>query len=283
MVYVARKVGRDRDKVLADSSGISFTDNFWIQTSDTNWTWDELVRLRDENRELSLVALTGKIDTSKDLLSGFTTLFTTKGYFPKAIIGGWLYKLKEDALLEYPAYIIGKQLGVNVAECGIEDNYVKIRLFTSETVSLVHASELKQYFDTKDEIYNAVLTIDRQDIKEQLQRMYIFNYIIGNPDLHDENTGLLYNAKTFEFLSVAPCYDHNIAFQEGFGGLSRATKGNSSSLPLDDWAKMFIKSHADIAEKLKIIKYTEISKYLSKHQLAELEERVNKVIEWAEL
>ena len=282
MVYIARKVGRDRDKVIADSSGISFTDNFWIQTSDTSWTWDELVCLRDENRELNLVALTGKIDTSKDLLSGFTTLFTTKGYFPKAIIGGYLYKLKEDALLEYPAYLIGAHIGVSVAECTLEENYVKIKLFTSENVSLVHASELKHYFDIQDEIYNVMVKIGRPDIKEQLQRMYIFNYIIGNPDLHDENTGLLYDAKTFEFLSVSPCYDHNIAFQEGFGGLSRATKGNSSSLPLDDWAQMFIKHHAGIAEKLKTLPYAEISAYLSCRQLSELKESVRNVMDWAD-
>lgn len=281
MVYVARKVGRDRDKVIADSSGISFTDNFWIQTSDTNWTWDELVHLRDENRELSLVALTGKIDTSKDLLSGFTTLFTAKGYFPKAIIGGYLYKLKEDAILEYPAYLTGRHIGVSIAECGCEGNYVKIKLFTSENISLVHASELKQYFDIQDEIYNAVLKIGRQDIKEQLQRMYIFNYIIGNPDLHDENTGLLYDAKTFDFISVSPCYDHNIAFQEGFGGLSRATKGNSSSLPLDDWARMFIRNHTDITERLKTLPYAEIGVYLSERQLEELKERVQQAIIWS--
>jgi len=283
MVYIARKVGRDRDKVIADSSGISFTDNFWIQTSDTGWTWDELVRMRDENRELSIVALTGKIDTSKDLISGFTTLFTTRGYFPKAIIGGYLYKLKEDAQLEYPAFLIGKHIGVNIAECSLEGPYVKIKLFTSENVSLVHASELKHFFDIDDEIYNAILKIGRQDIKEQLQRMYIFNYIIGNPDLHDENTGLLYDAKTFEFIGAAPCYDHNIAFQEGFGGLSRATKGNSSSLPLDDWAKLFIKNHPDIVKKLKNIKYNEVSKYLSGRQLLEVQERVKYVIGWAGL
>jgi len=280
MVYVAREVGRDRDKVIADSSGVSFTDNFWIQTTDTTWTWSELVRLRDENRELSLVALTGKVDTSKDLLSGFTSLFTTKGYFPKAIIGGHLYKLKNDALLEYPAYLIGNHLGVSVAECSIEDNYVRIKLFTSENVSLVHASELKHYFDTQDEIYNAMIEIGRHDIKEQLQRMYIFNYIIGNPDLHDENTGLLYDARTFDFASASPCYDHNIAFQEGFGGLSRATKKHSSSLPLDDWAKMFAKNHPDIVSKLNSLPYEDIGVYLSARQLDELNERVQRVVCW---
>ena len=48
MVYIARKVGRDRDKVIKDSSGISFTDNFWIRTHDSIADWDELKKLRDD-------------------------------------------------------------------------------------------------------------------------------------------------------------------------------------------------------------------------------------------
>ena len=53
--------------------------------------------------------------------------------------------------------------------------------------------------------------------------MDIFNYIIANSDLHDDNYGLLYDSEKFEFKSVSPCYDHNVAFQEGFLGLSRTT------------------------------------------------------------
>ena len=284
MVYLARQVGRDRDKVLSDSAGVSCTENFWIKTSDVLTTWEELSNLRDENRALGLLALTGDASGSSpgELLKGFTSLFTTKGHFAKAILGGNIYKLKEDALLEIPAYIIGSHIGVPVAECGLENGFVKIKLFTSPLVSLVHAAELKSYFNTRDEIYNNILQLGRADIISQLQRMYIFNFIIGNPDLHDENTGLLYDAKTFEFLSVSPCYDHNVAFQEGFSGLSRATKGNSSALPLDDWAKMFIKNHLDIAEKLKTLPYSKIDGYLSKRQSSELRQRAQKAIFWAQ-
>lgn len=42
--------------------------------------------------------------------------------------------------------------------------------------------------------------------------MDIFNYIIANSDLHDDNYGLLYDSEKFEFKSVSPCYDHNVAF-----------------------------------------------------------------------
>ena len=60
--------------------------------------------------------------------------------------------------------------------------------------------------------------------------MDIFNYIIANSDLHDDNYGLPYDSEKFEFKSVSPCYDHNVAFQEEFLGLSRTTKLKSIDL-----------------------------------------------------
>jgi len=282
MVYIARKVGRDKDKVIKDSSGISFTDNFWIRTRDSFADWDELKRLRDDSIALNNVALTGEISDNEDILKGFTSLFTTKGCFPKAVFGGYIYKLKKDAILEYPAYLIGKQIGVNVAECSLDSEYVKIKIFTDYSTSLVHASELKTYFNTSDEIYNILVKDSKyQEIIKQLQRMYIFNYIIANPDLHDDNYGLLYDSKTFEFKSVSPCYDHNVAFQEGFLGISRTTMGNSASIPLDDLCERFIRNHKDIAEKLKTINLEEVKTYLSERQFNELKERIANVISWA--
>lgn len=282
MVYIARKVGRDRDKVIKDSSGISFTDNFWIKTRDSVADWDELKKLRDDNIALNNVALTGEFAESEDVMKGYTSLFTTKGYFPKAVFGGYIYKLKKDAALEYPAYIIGEQIGVNVAKVVPEDEYVKIKIFTDYSTSLVNASELKTYFDTSDEIYNILIKDAKyQKITEQMQRMYIFNYIIANPDLHDDNYGLLYDSRTFEFKSLSPCYDHNVAFQEGFLGLSRTTIGNSASIPLDDLCERFIINHKDIAEKLKLTDLKDVKEYLSERQFAELKERIANVIGWA--
>ena len=281
-VYIVRKVGRDKDKVIKDSSGISFTDNFWIKTRDCVANWEELKRLRDDNIALNNVALTGELSDDEDMLKGFTSLFTTKGYFPKAVFGGYIYKLKKDAILEYPAYLIGKQIGVNVAECSLDGEYVKIKIFTDYSTSLVHASELKVFFDTADEIYNILIKdINYRNIIEQLQRMYIFNYIVANPDLHDDNYGLLYDSSTFEFKTVAPCYDHNVAFQEGFLGLSRTTMGNSASIPLDDLCKNFIVRHKDIAKKLEIINLEGVKSYLSDRQYNELKERIDNVINWA--
>lgn len=283
VVYIARRVGRDRDKIIKDSSGVSFTDNFWIKTRDTICDWNDLKKMRDDNIALNNVALTGEVNDSEELLKGFTSLFTTKGYFPKAVFGGYIYKLKKDAVLEYPAYLIGRQIGVNVSDVVLDGDYVKIKIFTDYNNSLVHASELKNYFNTADEIYN-ILAKDsaNKDLIRGLQRLFIFNYIIANPDLHDDNYGLIYDSRTFEFKSVSPCYDHNVAFQEGFIGLTRTTMGNSASLPLDELCERFIKKHKDIADKLKTIDLTDVKTYLSDLQFAELKERVNNAIKWSE-
>lgn len=110
--------------------------------------------------------------------------------------------------------------------------------------------------------------------------MDIFNYIIANSDLHDDNYGLLYDSEKFEFKSVSPCYDHNVAFQEGFLGLSRTTMGNSASIPLDDLCEHFMVNHKDIAKKLKSIDLDEVKAYLSGRQFNELNERIVNVINW---
>lgn len=148
-------------------------------------------------------------------------------------------------------------------------------MFTSNNISLVHASELKLYFDIDDIIYGSILQLGRTDIIADMQRMFIYNYIIGNPDLHDENYGILYDPETFNFIGLSPCYDHNVAFQEG---LSRATNGGTSSLPLDDWSKKFISNHLDILAKLKYIDLSEIRKYLTDIQYKELKERIKSII-----
>ena len=72
------------------------------------------------------MALTGEITENEDMLKGFLHLYLLqKGYFPKAVFGGYIYKLKKDSVLEYPAYLIGKQIGVNVAEVALDGGICK--------------------------------------------------------------------------------------------------------------------------------------------------------------
>ncbi|MDR0919743.1 MAG: hypothetical protein LBM93_10970 [Oscillospiraceae bacterium] len=281
-VYIARKVGRDRDAVLRDSCGLSFTDNFWIKVNDVKTTWSELKEKRDISVNLSKIALTGKIKNVTDILEGFSSLFATKGYFPKAVVGGYLVKLKTDAIFDYVAFLVAKQIGVNCAESFVDGNVVKIKIFTDENISLVHASELKLYLKS-DLLYNGLLSYkgkNRDKLIRNMQRAFIFNYIIGNPDFHEDNYGVLYNSETFELIDIAPCFDHNVAFAENFDGITRM--GNHGDfLNLEELAERFSANHKDIAEKLKCVDLSEIGKYLNAERKKELQNRISNVIKWA--
>jgi len=87
-VYILRKVGRDRERILRDSCAVSITDNFWVRRSDVDTTWQELKIRRDTDKELANTALTGEISEAqyKNALDDATSLYTIKGAFPKGVL-----------------------------------------------------------------------------------------------------------------------------------------------------------------------------------------------------
>jgi hypothetical protein len=167
------------------------------------------------------IALTGEIKKLPDFKKASEdtiSLFTTKGAFPKAIYKGTLLKKDNNAEYEVIAYKLGNVLGVSVAEATKHNGTIECKLFTSEKVSMVHAGDLlhlTDYAKDSDEhraLYEYFSGQGRNDITKQLERLYIFNYIVENTDLHYENFGFLYNSSSFEITAVAPAYDFNSAF-----------------------------------------------------------------------
>ena len=176
-VYMVRKVGRDIELILRDSCALSITDQFWVKRSDIDMTWTKLQEMRDQNKVLANVALTGKaahLDWEA-VKQGTTSLFATKGAFPKAIMGNTMLKLGGTSQYEWVASTIGKKLDLPVQEAvivnpsmsnnrnadgswpqavlklkdslraipiDIDDALIEISLFTSDKVSFVHAAEL---------------------------------------------------------------------------------------------------------------------------------------------
>ncbi|MCL2663757.1 MAG: HipA domain-containing protein [Oscillospiraceae bacterium] len=220
-VYIARKIGRDREKILRDSCAISIIDNFWVRRSDVDTSWSELKSKRDINLDIVNIALTGEIKKLPDFKKATEdtiSLFTTKGAFPKAIYKGTILKKDNNAEYEVIACNLGNVLGVSVAKAIKRNGLVECKLFTSEKISMTHAGDLlhlTDYNKDSDEhraLYEYFSGQGRNDITKQLERLYILNYIVENTDLHYENFGFLYDSSSFEITEVAPAYDFNSAF-----------------------------------------------------------------------
>ena len=279
LIYIARQVGRDMDKVIADSAGLSIIDHFWIKTTDTNnLKWSDLQRLKDKNEELNRVAIEGILKGGKALKEDYTSLFTLKGYYPKYACDGFLYKRKKDAIKEYPAYLIAKQLKLPIAECELQDELIKIQLFVNDSVSLVHAQEIAQCIDYAPALLSdAFAALNRPDLVEQIDLLYIFNYLIGNVDLHAENFGFLFNNKTFKIVSIAPFFDHNMSFNLEFIG-----ETGNLGINIEQWSKNAIIQYPQFCNLLHKLDLTVVKPYISKDEYAEFVNRYEKLIKWSE-
>ena len=264
-VYIARKVGRDREKILRDSCAVSIIDNFWIKRSDVDFSWEELRRKRDKNLDLVTIALTGNSPKPPDFRKAeedTTSLFALKGAFPKAVYEGALLKKDNNAEYEAVAYQLGSILGVSVAKAVRVNGMVECELFTSEAVSMAHARDLLQFTDyetSKDEhkaLYDYFKQQGREDVVRQLERLYIFNYLVENTDFHYENFGFLYDSVSFKITAVAPAYDFNSAFG-GFNDISVFYVWIFDSLPL------FMRNHADLKERLMNLEFLDALKNMA--------------------
>ncbi|MCL2050921.1 MAG: HipA domain-containing protein [Lachnospiraceae bacterium] len=257
-VYLARKIGRDLENVLRDSCALSITDQFWVNRSDIDMTWSKLTELKDWNEALNDVALygnTSNLDWEK-VMAGKTSLFTTKGAFSKAILGKSMLKLGGTQEREWVASVIGKALGLPVQDVTIinpsikkarrkdgtfekfftfpitfpfsidkthnyDDTLVEINLFTSDRISLVHASELysdSAFGEAHREGQHHRYFYDRlpnENLKRDFERVLILNWLISNHDMHGENFGCLYCPETFEITGIPPSFDHNSADFDG--------------------------------------------------------------------
>jgi hypothetical protein len=265
MVYSVRKVlGRDPDAVINDSCAISIIDKYWVRRTaawsdikNGKWSdlkevrWGDLQRKRDVDLALVNTALSGQYtaEAFKKAVDDTTSLFTIKGAFPKAIHDGYILKKGCNAEYEAAAYSIGNTLGIAVAEAfRRDDGIIACKLFTSETVSLAHASEFRKLLklaldNVHEEIYQFFVSRERVDIVHQLEQLYIFNYLVVNTDFHDENFGFLYDSNSFEILSAAPAYDFNSAFM-ALDDVTAYYEWIVRQLPL------FMHKHPDIKKRL---------------------------------
>jgi hypothetical protein len=271
-VYIVRKVGRDRERILRDSCAISLIDNFWVKRSDVNTSWAELCATRDKNVALANTALTGQITEKqyKSAITDTTSLFTVKGAFNKGILDGFILKQGNNAEYEYVAAQLGAAAGINTAAAVMQsDGIVGCRIFTTHNRTMVHARDLLHFTDyvpeTDDQhraIHSYFIGMGRTDIARSLERVYLFHYLTINLDFHEENFGILYDSDNFDFLDAAPGYDFNSAFAE----ISDPTVYYAwivEQLP------QFVKNHPDIISKLNngdFRKALESQSYLSETQ-----------------
>ena len=78
--------------------------------------------------------------------------------------------------------------------------------------------------------------------------MIFFDALVFNPDRHTSNFGLLRDKKTGEYISMAPCFDHNMALIANGYPTGKTRKDLLITLFTD-----FVKQHLDYSACIPIV------------------------------
>ena len=202
----------DVNTVLA-VNGATLTDNYWVKSSDSLATYEEI---RFKDNLFDKLALCGDPD-SYSLKPARTPELTSIGSFEKCwrLINGkwWLYKKSNDNEIFSELFIskLSERLQLPTARYEKDGDYIRTLDFTDGAkvnyepiYSLVGEDDDYQYcFDT-------LLKLSKELARQYLLLVWM-DTICFNMDRHTQNFGFLRDVETGEILSLSPNFDNNIA------------------------------------------------------------------------
>jgi hypothetical protein len=223
----------DDTELVLSVNGATITDTYWIKSTDSNLTYNEI---RFKNNMFDKLALSGDPD-SFNLPYSRTPELTNTGSFEKCwrLINGdwWIYKAGSplEIFSEMFIYLLGREMGFDMAHYEIVDTHTVRSLdFTRKTaikcvVDYDNASKTQAdgnrfnyesaeglMGDDEDYIKNHTLFCHfSKEIGEQYRQMIYLDTLCFNMDRHTQNYGVLRDVDTGKVLRLAPNYDNNIA------------------------------------------------------------------------
>lgn len=206
------------------SRALSFRDNYWICSEDSNQTWDTINLYYNKfSASISKVALTGDMTniTEKESIGDklYTGELTNKGTKAKCYVRNKnnLFLVKNETLSEISAEILGYHIAVGLNLPCSQYNYIKYlgkdcsvcQIFTSEVNEMIPCRDVMEHFSTSvcQDVYSSFMEIDALNFI----KMQIFDYLTLNADRNRDNYGLL--KQNGEIISLYPIFDHDSCFK----------------------------------------------------------------------
>lgn len=212
------------------SYGLSLSDQYWIKKENDDIVWDD-INFFDNSFSLDLGdLLIGKNPLNKPY-NFISPDSSSNGDLLKRwkIINGKRVLLKSGAKPHYYevfneiiASKIMDRLDINHVKYSFikDDNYVYSlsENFITSNKDLVSIYQLfNDYKKNNNESYFDFLirildSFKIENYREELNKMFFIDYLIGNVDRHLNNFGIIRDIKTLEFEAIAPIYDSGSSF-----------------------------------------------------------------------
>ncbi len=226
LFYLLKKLNvKTADELLMKSYALSLSDQYWIKPCKSKLKYKDVNFFENDFGYSDFLDITFSGSNIKKI-SLITPNNTTDGRLKKTWIiennkrilvkGG--YKDNPSAPLnEYLASMICKYLGIKCVdyELGVinEKLVSKCEDFIDENTELITAhsilkDELKGNYKETYEKYIKILEINGIDkARDNLEDMILLDYLIMNVDRHLNNFGIIRDANTLKWISVAPIFD----------------------------------------------------------------------------
>ena len=250
-------------ELLAKCYGLSLSDQYWISPKDKPLMWKEINFFdHDFSEDVgNLLFGYGEFSDSMSLISPDNT---SDGQLIKkwkiadgkrVLIKGGSNPYQQEPLCEVIASGIAERLCIPHTKYTLlwehEKPFSVCQDFITSETELISAYHIMQSRKKPNDLsdYEFYLSCAEQlgvkNIREQIEKMVVLDFLIGNEDRHFNNFGLIRNAVTLEWIGVAPIFDCGTSLwyntQEGM------IKPLSPNLP----AKPFKKTHR---EQIKLVK-----------------------------
>lgn len=198
------------------SKGISFRDNYWIDTVDSKNSWSSVNLYQNEfSNKIAKVGITGESDYVNIGDKIFTGELTNKGTRAKCYYRYnkdlFLFKHETDREIdmELVSHSIADAIGIPSSTYFVSELFGKkcsvCQILTNESYELIPYRDFIEAYGN-----NAINEICRIDYRNFLL-MIIFDYITLNTDRNRDNFGILrYNGN---LVSLYPLYDHDSCFK----------------------------------------------------------------------
>ena len=217
------------NELLDKAFGLSLSDQYWLKPYDLEINYDDINFFDNEfdYSEFMEASLSKKGMTIKSESSLKTPNNTTDGMLKKAWIikdnirylikGGYKNDILEP-FNEVLASEICKRLGFNHVEYQL-DTYKDMVVsmcpcFINKDTEFITAYQIRNNMKRNDNISDYEEYIKKlednglKNAREEMENMYILDYIIMNEDRHLNNFGVIRDVNTLKWISVAPIFDN---------------------------------------------------------------------------
>lgn len=212
-------------ELLDKAFGLSLSDQYWIKPFDSEIEYKDINFFEHdfEDSEFTSVTFSNTID-SNTKISLISPNNTTDGRLKKTWIieNGKRYLLKGgyknevmQPFNEVLATMICKRLGFKHIPYTIDvikDKIVsKCECFINKDTELVSAYQILHNNCNKDEAYETYINILENNgiskAREEIENMFILDFIMLNEDRHLNNFGIIRNVENLNWIETAPIFD----------------------------------------------------------------------------